>query len=187
MSLFLHQLGNELKKMFARKRTYIGFGAFLAMEFLILVLVNTPPSQRRIRHMIEENGYAFDQYFSGLTLAFDIISTTSVMLGSLFLALVSGDLMAKEVEDGTLRMMLCRPVARSRVVILKYISCVIYTIALILFIAVTGLLAGLLYRGWGGMFVFSPLERIFALHDATTGFHCYIQSVPLLALSMVTV
>ena len=42
MSLFLLQLYCELKKMFARKRTYIGFGTFLVMEGLILFFINQP-------------------------------------------------------------------------------------------------------------------------------------------------
>ena len=37
--LFLRQLAGELKKMFTRKRTYIGFGAFLSLEIVILVLI----------------------------------------------------------------------------------------------------------------------------------------------------
>src|SRR5579862_5437554 len=74
MSLFFFQLAYELKKMFARKRTYIGFGAFFVMECLMLFGFNTPGTRRHIRHMLEENGYAFDEYFSGLTIAFDIVS-----------------------------------------------------------------------------------------------------------------
>ena len=187
MNLFFFQLWNELKKMFARKRTYIGFGAFFVMECLMLLSFNMPGTRRHMRQMIEANGYAFNEYFSGLTVAFDIVSFTTVLFGGLYLALVAGDLVAKEVEDGTLRMTLCRPVARSRLIIIKYISCVIYTFALILFIAVTALLAGLAYRGWGGMFIYAPLERIVALHSASDGFHRYLQSVPLLALSLTTI
>ena len=34
MKLFFSQLGWELFRLFARKRTYIGFGVFLAVEML---------------------------------------------------------------------------------------------------------------------------------------------------------
>ena len=37
------------------------------------------------------------------------------LLGGLFLALVSGDVVSKEVEDGTMRMMLCLPASRWRI------------------------------------------------------------------------
>ena len=187
MSLFFLQLRNELTKMFARKRTYIGFGAFLIMECLMLFASNLPGPRRHIRHMIEENGYAFDKYFSGLTIAVEIVVPTAVLFGGLYLALVAGDVVAKEVEEGTLRMMLCRPVTRARIIFLKYIACVIYTFTLIFFIGASALAAGLIYRGWGGLFVFAPLERIFALHEPGPGLQRYLESIPLLALSLTSV
>src|SRR5438093_667969 len=125
MSLFLFQLGNELKKLFARKRTYIGFGAFLLIECAILFLLNLPKPRASFRHLIEQNGYAFEQYFSGLTLAMMMLMWTTLLLGALYLALVAGDVVSKEVEEGTMRMMLCRPVSRRRIGALKYIACVI--------------------------------------------------------------
>ena len=34
--LFLHQLLGELRKLFARPRTWMGYGAFVTMESVIL-------------------------------------------------------------------------------------------------------------------------------------------------------
>ena len=53
MTLFLRQLRGELWKLFARKRTYIGFGAFLALEILILLIFQLPKVQRSWRQIIE--------------------------------------------------------------------------------------------------------------------------------------
>ena len=36
MNLCLIQVRSELKKLFARRRTYIGYGAFLILELVIL-------------------------------------------------------------------------------------------------------------------------------------------------------
>ena len=38
MIQFLRQLGWELFRLFARRRTYIGFGLFLAVEVLFYIL-----------------------------------------------------------------------------------------------------------------------------------------------------
>jgi ABC-2 type transport system permease protein len=187
MSLFLVQLWNELLKMFARKRTYIGFGAFLTMEGLMLVLFNSPDSRRHMRRLIEQNGYVFDQYFTGLTIALHILMPTAVLFGSLYLALVAGDVVAKEVEEGTLRMMLCRPVTRIRVLILKYFACVIYTFVFVFFIGLSALGASLLYRGWGGFLAYNPFEKIFALYAPLPGLERYLRALPFLALSLTTV
>ena len=71
-----------------------------------------------------------DRYFSGATLGLLMLMWTTFLLGALYLALVAGDVVAKEVEDGTLRMILCRPISRLRVGFLKYSACVLYTFAL---------------------------------------------------------
>ena len=185
--LFLTQLKFELLKMFSRKRTYIGFGAFLVMECLVLFMFNLPRPKASFRHIIEQNGYGFDEYYSGFTLAWLIVFYTTTLLGSLYLALVAGDLMAKEVEDGTMRMLLCRPISRIRVTLLKYLAALIYTFVLIEFIGITALLAGLAYRGSGGLFVMAPQNGIFALIPPERALRMYLLGTPLLALSMATI
>jgi len=187
MPLFLRQLRFELLKMFSRKRTYIGFGAFLGMEIIVLFLFNLPKPRAGFRDLIQQNGYGFQEYYSGLTLATLIVLSTATLLGSLYLSLVSGDLMAKEVEEGTMRMLLCRPISRLRISILKYASAVIYTFVLVAFIGLTALLAGLVYRHLGGLFVIDPLEGIFALVPPDRALRVYLEAIPLLALSMSTV
>ena len=187
MSLFFLQMRNELHKLFARKRTYLGFAAFVAVEILLLLLLNLPKPKAGFRKLIEQNGYGFDQYFSGATLGLLMLMWTTFLLGALYLALVAGDVVAKEVEDGTLRMILCRPISRLRVGCLKYAACVIYTFALTFFIGVTALVAGLLYCGWGGLFVFAPLEQLLALHEAWPGLWRYLGALPLLGFGLVSI
>ena len=187
MSLFLLQLRGELWKLFARKRTYIGFGVFFALEVLILILFQLPKVQRSWRGLIEQAGYGFEQYFSGITLAFQIIFFTTFLLGILYVALVAGDIVAKEVEDGTLRMTLCRPVPRVRLLALKYLACLIYTFALIFFIGLSALAVGIARQGTGGFFAFQPLQKLFALYDFGPGLARYLGSLPLLALSLLSV
>ena len=187
MNLFLIQMRNELHKLFARKRTYLGFAAFVAVEILLLLLLNLPKPKAGFRKLIEQNGYGFDQYFSGATLGLLMLMWTTFLLGALYLALVAGDVVAKEVEDGTLRMILCRPISRLRVGFLKYAACVLYTFALTFFIGITALLAGLLYCGWGGLFAIAPLEQLLAMHEAWPGLWRYLGALPLLGFGLVSI
>ena len=184
MSLFFLQMRNELHKLFARKRTYLGFAAFVAVEILLLLLLNLPKPKAGFRKLIEQNGYGFDQYFSGATLGLLMLMWTTFLLGALYLALVAGDVVAKEVEDGTLRMILCRPISRLRVGFLKYAACVLYTFALTFFIGITALVAGLLYCGWGGLFAIAPLEQLLAMHEAWPGLWRYLGALPLLGFGL---
>ncbi len=187
MSLFFLQMRNELHKLFARKRTYLGFAAFVAVEILLLLLLNLPKPKAGFRKLIEQNGYGFDQYFSGATLGLLMLMWTTFLLGALYLALVAGDVVAKEVEDGTLRMILCRPISRLRVGFLKYAACVLYTFALTFFIGITALAAGLLYCGWGGLFAIAPLEQLLAMHEAWPGLWRYLGALPLLGFGLVSI
>ncbi len=187
MSLFLLQLRGELWKLFARKRTYIGFGVFLGVEALVLILLQLPPGQRWMKNTIEQSGGMFDLYFSGLTVAMIMLSTTVFLLGALYLGLVGGDLIAKEVEDGTMRMTLCRPVSRLRVLLVKYVACVIYTFTLVIFIGLSALGAAMLVRGAGGLFLIIPEERLIAFYDFGPGLTRYLAALPCMGLSMLTI
>ena len=186
-SLFLRQFRIELLKMFARKRTWIGFGAFFGLEVIILALLQTKSVQRGFRDFLEHNGAVFEEYFGGLTLAFDVMALTVVLLGALYLALVAGDIVSKEVEDGTMRMTLCRPVGRGRVLVVKYLSALVYCFVLVAFIGISAFLTGLAWRGVGGLCAIVPEERLFSLFPANEGLVRYFGSLPLFALSLCTI
>lgn len=187
MSVFLLQLRGELKKLFARKRTYIGFAAFLGVELVVLALLRLPRVQRGLVRLLEGAGYVAGDYLSGQTLGLMITLSTVFLLGALYLALVAGDVVSKEVEDGTLRMMLARPISRTRILTLKVLACSLYTFVLTVFIAVTALLAGTLHAGGGGLFVYAPLEGVFAIYEPWAGAARIALSIPLLAVSLMTI
>ena len=186
MGLFFLQLWHELVKLFARPRTYIGFGAFLFMEGAVITGLNFPKPKAAFRHMIERSGFSFEHYFSGLTLALQMVMWTVFLLGGLYLSLVAGDVVSKEVEEGTMRLMLCRPVSRWKIVLQKYAACVVYTAVLTLFIGATALATGVLYRGWGGLFAFSLSPRLFAIYETGPGMLRYLGAMPLLSLALMT-
>lgn len=187
MSLFFAQFRGELVKLFARKRTYIGFGAFVGVEALILFMLNLDKVRKAISRVIEEAGYPAEAYLSGLTLAFMVLLWSVFLLGSLYLALVAGDVVSKEAEDGTLRMMLCRPVSRNRILNLKLAAVIVYSLTLTVFVAVTALIMGLAHSGTGGLFVFAPMEKVFALYDFGPGLARYGLAVVFLSLSLLTI
>ena len=137
--------------------------------------------------MIEDSGYGFERYFSGTTLALLIVMWTTFLLGALYLALIAGDVVAKEIEDGTMRMTLCRPISRTRLILLKYLACVVYTFVLVAFIGATALLAGLAYRGVGGLFAYAPQDKLFELYDTGPGFARYAGALPMLALGLLSI
>lgn len=186
MMLFFQQWRGELLKLFARRRTYLGFGAFVLLEVLILWLIKVKglgPVQRAIMG----SGESMDYYFSALTVSLIVVSMSVFFLGALYLTLVAGDIVAKEGEDGHLRLLLARPVSRFRVLLLKYLTCFGYAFFLIQFLAWTALILGLVLRGWGGGFCVLIMDMdIVSFYDWDEGLKRYAWGMLGLGLSMTT-
>ena len=187
MRLFLRQFSSELLKLFARKRTWIGFGAFLGLEMIILILLQTEKAQRNYRALLEANGAMFEEYFGGLTLAFTVILFTVLLLGALFIGLVAGDIVSKEVEDGTMRMTLCRPVSRGRVLVVKFLASLLYCLVLVVFIGCTALLTGWAWRGLGSLCAVIPENRLLAFFPPGEGLVRFFGVLPFFALSLCSI
>lgn len=181
--MFGTQLRGELLKLLMRKRTHIGFGAFVVVQLLILCLLQLPKAQRSFARLLEANGYLAEHYYSGLSFALLIIIFTFSLLGPLYIALVSGDMIAKEVEDGTMRMILSRPISRLRLLFIKWLACSIYTFVLMVFLGLTSLAAGVIFRhGLGGLFVFVPQEQVFSVFEPAEGLWRYGRSLIVIGL-----
>lgn len=163
--MFFQQLRGELKKLFARPRTWMGYGAFLAMEVLILVVYKLEASQRQVRGIVERNGLEFNTYYSSLSITFTIMLLSMFLLGSIFFALVAGDIVAKENEDGNLRMVFSRPISRLRLLLVKYTAVCIYTLSFVFFVGASGYAMAVAAVGWeGGLFVLEPKMKVFAAY-----------------------
>lgn len=163
--LFLQQLRGELRKLFARPRTWMGYGAFFLMEALILFVYKLEGSQRHMRGLMERNGLEFGTYYSSLTITFTIMLVSMVTLGSIYFALVAGDIVAKENEDGNLRMVFARPVSRLRLLLVKYTAVSLYTFSFVFFVGISGYLMAVVAVGRdGGLFVMEPRMKVFAAY-----------------------
>ena len=161
---FLRQLRGELRKLFGRPRSFMGYGVFVAMEALILTVYKFGRGQEYMRDLIERNGYSFATYFSSLSITFMIMTLSMFLLGSVFFALVAGDIVAKETEDGNLRLVMARPVSRLRLLLIKYAAVIIYTFTFVFFVGVTGYLMAVAAMGFeGGLFVMEPKMKVFAV------------------------
>lgn len=185
MKLFLWQWQAELRKMLARKRTFLGFGAFILLEIVLFIVFQLDGVERFFERMISRQGEAFDSYFSALTLAYLVLRMAVFLLGGIYLTLVAGDVVAKESEDGNLRLLLARPISRIRLLAVKFASVNVYGVVLIQFIAWTALLLGWLVRGWGGgFFAFAPEQEFMTFYDAGEGLLRYAMCTVTLSVSM---
>jgi ABC-2 type transport system permease protein len=166
--MFLVLLRNELWKLFGKKRTYIGFGFLLAVQLLIVLILYYNESAQR--HLRLTGG---KQAFSSMSCAAAMLLPQAFLLLPLYVALVGGDLVAKEAEEGTLRMVLSRPVSRVRLLFAKWLAGVIFGAALVCVLGVGAFLISSLWFPWGDLIVFIPDEG-FGLFDAGAGLRHYL-------------
>lgn len=188
MRSFFAQLGWELRKLWKRRRSHLGFAAAFLCELVITALFSLPSVRAHMGTYVWRNTtFSVADSFSGWTSAVHVTGETVLLIGALFLAVVAGDIVAKEAEDGTLRMVLSRPVSRTRVLVQKLIACVVYTAALMIFIGLTALALGLLVHGPGTLVLAVAREGIFGVLEPTVALPRYALALVLLTASGLTV
>lgn len=187
--MFFAQLSNELWKLFGKKRTYIGFGAFVVMQILVMCFFRYTPWKSHLEKMLSINGYLASEYISALTVALIMVFPQVVLLMPLYVTLVGGDLVAKEAEDGTLRMILSRPISRVRLLAVKWIGGIIFAAVLVVALGIMALLAARFLFPWGGMFVFGQTADsawMFSLFQPGQGLALYAFSHLFMVMNAIT-
>lgn len=175
--MFLAQLKNELWKLFGKKRTYIGFGAFVLAQTAMLLMFKYTRWQGQFEKLLAGNGYLASEYISALTVALVMIVPQILLLMPLYVTLVGGDLVAKEAEDGTLRMILARPISRVRLLQVKWVAGIIFSVVLTLALGAIALGFARILFPWKGMFVFGEQPNpTFGLFPPGEGLKLYIFS-----------
>src|SRR3954466_11810062 len=180
--MLLHHLRNELWKLFGKKRTYIGFGAFLVAQNAMLLIFRLR-GHKHMENLLQGNGYIAEEFLSALSVAIVMLAPQIILLMPLYAALVGGDLVAKEAEDGTLRMILSRPISRFNLLLAKWISGLIFSVVLVVVLGGMALCFARCWFPWRSMFVSFPPILPFSVLPASEGFKFFALSHVLLAIN----
>lgn len=144
----------EIKKMFHKSRTYLGFlGAALIPLTVIIIFYYKDPTPfiaKILGDMFTLSGSILNGYLVSLI---TMNHGTMNFFLPVLVVLVVGEIVAGEEQEGTMRLILSRPVNRGYFLISKLISALIYTFILILIMVIVGLGGGLLAYGDGSLFV----------------------------------
>lgn len=188
MTTLLFQLRAELWKLFARKRSYMGFVAFALLQVALWLVIKLMKGEDALKRQVALQGEAVETYISAPTFALLIMNLSLFLLGGLYLALVSGDIVAKESEDGQMRLLLARPISRLRLLGLKFFSCSLYAFVLVEFAAVAALALGVAVRGWGGgLFAWIPEMGVLNFFSPDEALGRYFQCALLMGVLMTAV
>jgi ABC-2 type transport system permease protein len=174
MKVFLLQFFNELWKLFAKKRTYIGLAMFLIAQNAVILLFRFTRATGAMKRTLEGNGYSVTEYMSALTLSTMMVIVMAYTLLPLYVTLMGGDFVAKEVEDGTLRMILSRPIARLRLILLKWLAGGVFSAVMVFALGGFGwVFSALWFPPTGGLFVWLPGE-VFSVYGFWEGAGHYV-------------
>jgi ABC-2 type transport system permease protein len=146
----------ELFKISKRPRTYIAFAAIAAIvgifqfafkadgqSYMDLVLQNVKDSFE-LDKMKAINGY-FMCY---------IILNTLLIQVPILVALIAADSISGEANMGTLRLLVSKPISRTELILVKFAAATIFTLFLLLWMAITALLMSMLIFGVDDMLIF---------------------------------
>src|SRR5213075_2432451 len=110
----------ELVKLLAQKRTYLGLGAAMAVPLIfviVLVLQTGGPNDVPLGRYIRD---------TGLATPFVVLFFMSIWGFPLITALVAGDIVASESQNGTLKTILTRSRSRGEVFVGKILASFTY-------------------------------------------------------------
>jgi ABC-2 type transport system permease protein len=145
----------ELFKIFKRPRTYISFAAIAAMILIIQLGLKFDGKSylQLLMSGISDSFYVpYEMILNGYLVAFVILNTLLIQV-PLLIALVAGDVVAGEANMGTLRLLVTKPVSRTELMLAKYAASVVYTILLLVWMALLALFLSMLFFGTNDMLI----------------------------------
>lgn len=152
--MFLNIVNIELYKIFRKPRTYISFAAVSAIVGLIQ-LGFYADGESYMQFGMQSFSDSFDiqgNIMNGYLMAFIILQLLLVHV-PLLVALVAGDMISGEAAQGTLRLLLTKPISRSTLILAKFTASGIYTIALLLWMAIWALGISMMVFGVDDMLI----------------------------------
>ncbi len=133
----------ELRKLVSQKRTYLGFGLAILLPVIFVV------SQLIRGHPPRGAGsiFASEIFQSGLATPVLMLTFLAPFFLPMIAALVAGDIVAAEDNNGTLKTILTRSVDRGQVFAAKVLAAVTYAAAAVYLSAIVATVAGV--GAWG--------------------------------------
>jgi ABC-2 type transport system permease protein len=140
----------EVRRQATRRRTQLALGFMFVLPLIILVAFEFGSNSNSDD---SNGGGAFGSLIDlatsgGLNFTLCCLGVSSGFLLVVVVALFNGDTVASEASWGSLRYLLAIPVPRARLLAVKLVVSLIYSLVALLILSGTALLAGTLRYGW---------------------------------------
>lgn len=173
----------EFIKLFKQSRTYFAIGAILLIETIILISAYFEGSTviDILLDNLKQSFYFEGELLNGNLLIYLILNTLWFHIPLILMIIISG-LLTSEYKDGTLQTVMLQPVKKSKFIAAKFIVSVLFTLMMVLLLAITSF--GLSYSlfGRGDLVVYLEQLSFFTSDEA---FYRLVGSFLVGAVSMV--
>jgi len=153
-------LRSELAIVFGRRRNLVLLGVLAAIPVLLAIAIKLSSGANGSGG--DGPGFFEAITSNGLFVAFAALAATLPLFLPLAVAAASGDAIAGEANQGTLRYLLTIPAGRTRLLLTKYVAVVVFGLAATALVALAGVVAGLALFGGGDVILLSGTTTSFA-------------------------
>jgi ABC-2 type transport system permease protein len=184
--MFWKNTYNELIKIAAKPRSYIGIGAITLIIAIILfaMLIDGLGFISFVTQPFEQSLSFEGNILNGNLIAYIILQMLIIHV-PLLIALVTGDLISGEGAMGTIRLLVTKPISRTSILFSKYIAGCAYTFVMLLWMIFLALIVGKILFGTGDLMVLNGNGLvIFNEQDIAWRFACGF-SLAFLSLVMI--
>lgn len=144
----------ELYKIFRRPRTYIAFVAIAALITIIQFGLKLD-GKSYADFLMKDIGGSMEidgNIINGYLICYIMLQLLLVHV-PLLVALISADMISGEANMGTLRLLLSKPYSRTELLLAKFFASTVYTIMLLVWLAILALFVSMWIFGVGDMFL----------------------------------
>jgi ABC-2 type transport system permease protein len=159
-------LGNEILKMSLKWRSYISFitvGVIIPLLDIALLL-ESGGWTRSVTRGLAQDFLVMGNIKNGYFITYFILNALWIHIPFL-ITIGAGDQLAGEATGGTFRILLTRPASRTRILLIKYMTTLLYTAALVLFMGALSLGLGTALFGTGDLVVPGRMLIVHPEHD----------------------
>ncbi|MBC7650799.1 MAG: ABC transporter permease subunit [Deinococcales bacterium] len=176
----------ELYKIFRRPRTYIAFAAITALITIIqfgLKLDGKTYADFMMRDL--SSSLTIDgNILNGYLVCYIMLQLLLVHV-PLLIALIAADMISGEANMGTLRIMLTKPIGRTQFMLAKFAAAAVYTMMLLVWLAILALFGSMLIFGTDDLFLMKSSYVVLLKNNDV--FWRYIGAFGFAAVAMLTV
>lgn len=150
----------EIYKIFKRPRTYIAFAVITFIILLVQVAMKFG-GEEYIGLMMSGVNESFEvptkEILNGYLVCYIILNLLLIHV-PILVALIAGDMISGEANMGTLRLLASKPVSRTRLLLIKFAAASLYTLLLLIWVALLSLLLSILLFGTNSLFVAREID-----------------------------